>query len=154
MAVREPSAAEDVTQETFVRAFIHLDQYDDGRPFYPWLAAIAVRLSQNWLHAHGRTARREGTHIGAIGEPAVAADPLPALVADEARGELWCAVEALSSGERTAVALYYRDELSVKDIALALGVSAGTIKTLLFRARRHLRIALTARQPLRKDVRP
>ena len=35
--------------------------------------------------------------------------------------------------------LYYRDEMAVRDIARALGVTSGTIKTLLFRARRHLR---------------
>ncbi len=35
--------------------------------------------------------------------------------------------------------LYYRDEMAVRDVALALGVTTGTIKTLLFRARRHLR---------------
>jgi DNA-directed RNA polymerase specialized sigma24 family protein len=42
-------------------------------------------------------------------------------------------------GQRTAVILYYRDELPVRDIAHALGVTTGTVKTLLFRARRHLR---------------
>ena len=45
----------------------------------------------------------------------------------------------VASGERTAVVLYYRDQLPVRDIARALGVTTGTIKTLLFRARRHLR---------------
>jgi len=52
---------------------------------------------------------------------------------------LWQSVAALPSGERTAVMLYYRDEMAVGDIARALGVTTGTIKTLLFRARRHLR---------------
>jgi RNA polymerase sigma-70 factor (ECF subfamily) len=52
---------------------------------------------------------------------------------------LWRSVAALPSGERTAAFLYYRDELSVREIALALGVTPGTIKTLLFRARRRLR---------------
>jgi len=53
-------------------------------------------------------------------------------------------VSALTSGERTAVILYYRDEMSVRDIARALGVTTGIIKTLLFRARRHLRERLQA----------
>jgi RNA polymerase sigma-70 factor (ECF subfamily) len=48
-------------------------------------------------------------------------------------------VAALSSGERTTLTLYYRDGLPVGDIARALGVTDGTVKTLLFRARRHLR---------------
>jgi RNA polymerase sigma-70 factor (ECF subfamily) len=74
-----------------------------------------------------------------VEEPADCADALAALIADERGRRLWQAVSALPSGERTAVILYYRDELAVGDIARALGVTAGTIKTLLFRARRHLR---------------
>jgi RNA polymerase sigma-70 factor (ECF subfamily) len=139
MMVRQPSAAEEVTQDAFVRAYTHLDRYDERRPFYPWLASIAVRLAQNWLRRHGRTVRREGTPLDSAEEPADSADALAALIADERGRRLWQAVSALPSGERTAVILYYRDELAVGDIARALGVTTGTIKTLLFRARRHLR---------------
>lgn len=55
---------------------------------------------------------------------------------------MWQAVSALPSGERTAVILHYRQGLSVAEIAAALGVTAGTIKTQLFRARRNLRMKL------------
>ena len=48
-------------------------------------------------------------------------------------------MSALPSGERTAVILYYRQGMSVREIAAALGVTGGTIKTFLFRARRRLR---------------
>ena len=139
MMVREPGGAEEVTQDAFVRACIHLGQYDDGRPFYPWLAAIAVRLAQNWLRRHGRTVRREGTALETAIEPGASPVALTGLIADERSRGLWRAVAALPSGERTAVILYYRDEMAVSDIARALGVTTGTIKTLLFRARRHLR---------------
>ena len=140
MMVRLPAAAEDVTQDAFVRAYTHLDYYDVQRPFYPWLAAIAVRLAQNRLRQHGRTAKREGAPLDEVTEPAaVEADALEILISDEGSRRLWRAVAALPSGERTAVILYYRDEMAVGDIAAALGVTRGTIKTLLFRARRHLR---------------
>lgn len=139
MMVRRQPAAEEVTQDAFVRAFVHIAQYDDERPFYPWLAAIAVRLSQNWLYRHARTMNREGSALDAASEPAAAPQALSGLIAEERDRQIWSAVAALSSGERTAVILHYREELSVRDIALALGVTAGTVKTLLFRARRHLR---------------
>lgn len=139
MMVREPAAAEEVTQDALVRACTHLDRYDETRPFYPWLGAIAVRLAQNWLRQHGRTVRREGTSLGDTMEPGAPPAALEALIADQRSRELWRVVAALSSGERTAVMLYYRDEMSVAEIARALGVTAGTVKTLLFRARRHLR---------------
>ena len=144
MMVREPAGAEEVTQDAFVRACTHLDHYDERRPFYPWLASIAVRLAQNWLRHHGRTVRREGASLEMAVEPAAGAGALTGLIDNERSRRLWRAVAALSSGERTAVMLYYRDELPVRDIAQALGVTTGTIKTLLFRARRHLRERIEA----------
>ena len=152
MMVREPAAAEEIAQDAFVRAYLHLDQYDDGRPFYPWLATIAVRLSQNWLRAHGRSVHREGTALDGAPEPAQPAPALEGLIEDEQSRRLWRAVAALSSGERTAVMLYYREEMPVRDIAQALGVTTGTIKTLLFRARRHLRSHLDVTTVRREDL--
>ena len=66
------------------------------------------------------------------------------MIADESSLRLWEAVAALPSGERSAVVLYYREGMAVRDIARALGVTTGTIKTLLFRARKHLRVRLDA----------
>jgi RNA polymerase sigma-70 factor (ECF subfamily) len=139
MMVREPSGAEEAPQDAFVRAFTQIHQYEDQRPFHPWLASIAVRLAQNWLRRHGRTARREGTSLESAEEPGATAAALTKLIADEQSRGLWQAVTALPSGERTAVILYYRDEMAVRDVAGALGVTTGTVKTRLFRARRHLR---------------
>ena len=139
MMVRQPAGAEEVTQDAFVRAYTHIDSYDDHQPFYPWLATIAVRLAQNWLRLNGRTVRREGASLESAREPGASAEALTALIANERDRRLWQAVASLSSGERTAVFLYYRDEMALRDIARALGVTTGTIKTLLFRARRHLR---------------
>ena len=144
MMVRRPTAADEVTQDAFVRAYMHIDQYDERRAFYPWLAAIAVRLSQNWLHRQARTADREGVALEDAPEPASDARALNGLIADERDREIWGAVAALPSGERTAVILYYREEMAVRDIAHALGVTVGTVKTLLFRTRQHLRQRLQA----------
>ena len=141
--VRDRAAAEEVTQDAFVRAYSRLDRYDDRQPFYPWLATIAVRLAQNQLHRQGRTQQREGTPLDAVPEPGTAPSSLTALIADERGQRLRRAVTALSSGERTAVMLHYQDGLPVREIARALGVTSGTIKTLLFRARRHLRERLS-----------
>jgi len=146
MMVRHPAGAEEVTQDAFVRAFTHLDHYDDRRPFYPWLASIAVRLAQNWLRRRGRTVRRECDGLETAREPGAAPEALTGLIASERSREVWEAVATLPSGERTAVMLYYRDEMTVSDIARALGVTIGTIKTLLFRARRHLRETIPYRE--------
>ena len=144
MVLRSPAAAEDVTQDAFVRAFRNLDRYDDARPFYPWVAAIAIRLAHNRLRQHGRTMRREGTPIDEAPAPAAAPVALDALIASERTRNVWAMVASLPARERAAVVLHYRDGLPVRDVAVALGVTDGTIKTMLFRARRHMRERLTA----------
>jgi RNA polymerase sigma-70 factor (ECF subfamily) len=58
MVVRQPSDAEEITQDAFVRAYTVLDRYDDQRPFYPWLASIAIRLAQNRVRDRSRLLRR------------------------------------------------------------------------------------------------
>jgi RNA polymerase sigma-70 factor, ECF subfamily len=143
MMTRDPAGAEEIAQDAFVRAFLHLNGYDDARPFYPWLSTIAVRLAQNWLVRRTRVSSREGAELDSD-HAAVAGrnDPLADLMADERDRHLWQSVAALPSGERTAVILYYRQDMSVGEIAAALGVTGGTVKTLLFRARRRLRHTL------------
>jgi RNA polymerase sigma-70 factor, ECF subfamily len=143
MMTRDPSGAEEVAQDAFVRAFLHLAAYDPRRPFYPWLSTIAVRLAQNWLVRRSRVSTREGTPLDPdVDAAAPVPDPLAELIGDEQDRRLWRMVAALPSGERTAAILYYREDFSVKEIAHALGVTDGTIKTLLFRARGRLRQAL------------
>ena len=140
MMTREPASAEDVVQDGFVRAFLHLDAYDATRPFYPWISTIIVRLAQNRLVQRSRTRLREGTELDAETDaPTPGADPLAELITDERDRRLWDAVAALSSGGGTAVILFYRQGMGVNDIASAVGVSAGTVKTLLFRGRQKLR---------------
>jgi RNA polymerase sigma-70 factor (ECF subfamily) len=148
MILRNREGADDVTQDAFVRAFERLDLYDVRRPFYPWLATITVRLSRNWLARHSPGARRETPiqpESGAYASAAPAA--LDVLVAEDEGRHLWRLVERLPLGERTAVVLHYRQELSVSEVASAIGVTAGTVKTLLFRARQHLRASLADATP-------
>ncbi|RPH99262.1 MAG: sigma-70 family RNA polymerase sigma factor [Zetaproteobacteria bacterium] len=140
MMTRDPSGAEEVVQDAFVRAFANLDAYDARRPFYPWISTIAVRLAQNWLVQRSRRHTREGAELGSEHDaPSGGADPLADMIADERDRRLWRSVAALPSGERTAMILYYRQDMSVGEIASAIGVSSGTIKTLLFRGRQRLR---------------
>lgn len=143
MMTRDPSGAEEIAQDAFVRAFVHLDRYDDARPFYPWISTIAVRLAQNWLVRRTLAGAREGTELDPdLTIAADRVDSLAALITDDRDRRLWHSVSALPSGERTVVILYYRQDMSVRDIASALGVTSGTVKTLLFRARRRLRHTL------------
>jgi RNA polymerase sigma-70 factor (ECF subfamily) len=153
MTVRDRALAEEVTQDTFVRAFTHLDMYDERRPFYPWIATIAIRLAQNQLVARGRVTRRESRPLDKVPEPQTDARGAAGLIETERRRALWTAVAALPPGERISVALYYRDNLAVGEIARTLGVTAGTVKTWLFRARRRLRERLQSIAPRQETFR-
>lgn len=154
MVTRDPAAAEEIAQDAFVRAYMKLDHYDASRPFYPWLSTIAVRLAQNWLVSRTRQA---GRHAGIDDDHPVedqgTVDGLERLLTDERDRALWRAVAQLSSGQRTAALLFYRQGLSIDEVAAALGVSGGTVKTLLFRARQRLRALLTAEEGSSHDER-
>jgi RNA polymerase sigma-70 factor (ECF subfamily) len=142
MMTRDPTGAEEVAQEALVRAFERLHLYDERRPFSPWMATITVRTAQNWMAKRSRMTAREGDALSPDVAATGHADPLEALIVDEGDRQLWRAVSALSAGQRTVVMLRYRQDMSIQEIASALGVTAGTVKTLLFRARQRLRVAL------------
>lgn len=122
--------AEDVAQETFVRAYDHLDRYDPARPFATWLFAIGKNVAAN--HAIARTrrdAREQGAVAGAAGETGPA---------DEA-GELWRrAAQVLRPDAYRILWLRYAQGLTVREIAGEVGRSAVAIKVMMFRARRRL----------------
>lgn len=158
MMTRDRSTAEEVTQDAFLNAFRHLDRYDRSRPLHPWLASITVRLAQTWLRRQGSRPRLAGPQD----EPAAhdledrsVARPEEVLIADEQQRALWSQVAALSSGERAAVLLHYQQQCSVEEVARQLGVVSGTVKTLLFRARKKLRERLKPHpEPAIRQVTP
>jgi RNA polymerase sigma-70 factor (ECF subfamily) len=138
--LKDRTAAEEVTQEAFIRAYRYLGSYDVDRPFYPWLARIAFRLAQTYRSRH----RSDELPLTAeLDTPAGTVNALEDLIRNEQSRALWQEVFDLPAGERAAVVLFYQQELSVRQVAEALGVTSGTIKTFLFRARRHLRQRLT-----------
>lgn len=142
MTVRDRAGAEDVVQEAFVRAYAYLHRYDRRRPFYPWLATIAVRLGREWLRGGGREVSLEGSDIPVESRLGATTDLLGDLIDDQRSRDLWQSVVALPRGERMAVLFYYRQEMRLVEVAEVLGVSTGTVKTLLYRARKKLRRAV------------
>jgi RNA polymerase sigma-70 factor (ECF subfamily) len=140
MVVRDRAGAEDVVQETFVRAYHHLHRYEPARSFYPWIATIAARLALNWRRSRARLVFQEPD--ASRSDMASALDVLGESIEEEGARALWKAVNTLSPGERTAVLLFYKQDMSIADVAQVLGVTAGSVKTLLFRAREKLRKTL------------
>lgn len=134
--------AEDVAQETFVRAYVKLEQFEDGRPLRPWLLAIAANLTRNRRRSQGRYWAALQRWWRRVGEED-AVEPAPAHHADiDARWQadrLWKAVQRLSPDHQQAVYLRYFLDLSEEQMAAAMDVAQGTVKSRLYRARQALR---------------
>jgi RNA polymerase sigma-70 factor, ECF subfamily len=143
--LRGRQAAEELAQDVFVRAYERLHTFDVRQPMKPWLVKIAYRLAQQrWRTQERQSARQEAA---ATMRKQRGDDPGPAdrLLVDEQSQLLWQAVCELSMAQRTAVVLYYRENLTVSDVAAAMGVSPGTVKTHLFRARAQIQANLQAK---------
>lgn len=128
--------AEDLLQETFVRAYVNLHRYRPRWRFATWLFTIARRVSINYRRRPVPVVDHEALSLAEAGGPT----PLGAMVADEDRRSLWGMVaNVLGQEELTAVWLYYVEEMPTREIAAVLERSWVSVKTMLYRARRKLR---------------
>jgi RNA polymerase sigma factor (sigma-70 family) len=142
------SAADDVVAETFLVAFEKRQGYDPDWPdARPWLFGIASNLLRRrrrdevrMLRAYARTGIDPVTDIGA--------DQVAARVdAEAARRRLADALAKLAQGDRDVLLLFAWAALSYDEIAQALGIPIGTVRSRLHRARRQVRAALGADDP-------
>jgi RNA polymerase sigma-70 factor, ECF subfamily len=124
--------AEDVAQETFLRALRGLAQFDLGRAFEPWLLTIAANRCRTALAARGR--RRQVVELHeTLADPA--ADILSARQLEE---ELHLALGRMRTEYRMALVLFHDEERSYAEMAEILDRPVGTIKTWVHRARQEL----------------
>lgn len=124
--------AEDLTQETFIRAWKKIKRYDPQWRFSTWLFTIGARLAANHLRAKARRVVRESR------EPVADAsqDPANAAAAHDEASQLWAvAHKTLSPDQYAAVWLHYVEQMSTEEISHILDKSASTIRVMLFRAR-------------------
>jgi len=130
--VRDPGAAEDLTVETFWRIYRARSRFDPRRGFGPWARRIATNLALDHL-----SARRNETSLE-DGFQFPCSPPDPAIGAD-VRDKVAAAFGRLPVKLRAAATLAMVEETPYGDIAEALGVSIGTVKSRVFRAVRLLR---------------
>lgn len=130
----DPAEADDVAQETFVRAYLHLEQYDESRPLRPWLLQICANLARNRYRSLGRylEALRRFWH-SQLNEDHLDDGLQPPSQA------LWQAVRRLNHDYQVTVYLRYFLELSEAEVAAALQIPPGTVKSRLHRAMKQLR---------------
>lgn len=150
---RRHEVADDVSQETFLRAYRSLDRFELGRPLGPWLVKIAVNLSINYLNGAARReqsmytedcpdgpadlARREDP-----GRERIESNPMRRLLSNELTRALAAALEKLTPEHRAVFQLKVDEGLRYDEIAETLGISRGTVMSRLFRARAQLKTML------------
>lgn len=130
--------AEDVTQETLVRAVRHLRQWDKVRPLKPWILTIAVNRCRTHLSRRNVRVR--------IVESSIDPPGVKCRVGGfDLAEELQLALNQLREEYRTCFLLFHQQELSIQEVADTMNCPEGTIKTWLHRARRELAELLRAR---------
>ena len=152
-------AAEDLTQETMIRAQHALPLLSDPGRFSGWLHGIAINLARSWwrrqfreplsLDRLAKTDTRDGAaHIaqGAVGAAGgvslVMLGPEEVVVEAERAARVRQAVASLPPALGRTVALHYLDGYSCAEIAAALRVPVSTVKTRLYKSRGRLRLVL------------
>ncbi|MCX6951237.1 MAG: sigma-70 family RNA polymerase sigma factor [Verrucomicrobia bacterium] len=130
---RQRQDAEDLTQQTFLKAYQHLGRFDGSRPLINWLLTIARNSTLN----HFRSAKKWEE----LPESAAAAEPSPAHAAEhrDRRDHLWARARAvLSQREFEVLWLRFGEDLTVEETARVVGLTQTHVKVLVFRARRAL----------------
>ncbi|HYS53740.1 MAG TPA: sigma-70 family RNA polymerase sigma factor [Thermoanaerobaculia bacterium] len=137
--------ADDVVQETFLRAYRQLDRFEERANFGTWLHRIAINCALDLLRSRGRIDRHYG------GDPeeaemtgAASTDPQQdrLLLSAELRDQVAAAMERLSGNERTAFILRHFEGMPVEEIGKTLGIQVNAAKHTIFRAVRKLRESL------------
>lgn len=138
---RDAEAAADAAQEAFVKAYRALDRFRPDAPFRPWLLRIVANEAINRAkaaarHAHADLALAEN----APSDPG--ASPEAQALASERREMVVRALNAMHEEDRIVIAYRYFFDLSEAEMAEALGVARGTVKSRLSRAMSRLREVL------------
>lgn len=133
----EPQGAEDMAQETFIRAYERLETFDLERPFGPWIRRVAANLCYNALRANVPVE----VPLDEERDPDLARprwNPEREQLRSERAGWVAEAIRALPPHYRAVIELRHYQELSYKEISRALGMTMSEVKTNLYRARNRL----------------
>jgi RNA polymerase sigma-70 factor (ECF subfamily) len=147
--------AEDVVQESFLRAYRQLGKFDERASFGTWLYRIAMNYSLDLVRSRRRRWELMAPTDAEAGDPVQAlpsGDPAPDRLAmsGEVRERVAEAMNELSASERTAFTLRHFEGMCIEEVSRVLGCQPGAAKHSVFRAVRKLRRAL---EPLVSPVR-
>ena len=132
---------EDVTQETFIKAYLNCDKLKKDEQFRYWLYRILNRTA--WQVAKKHAKERPEERILELADTSTADSPAVKVLQDEQERAIAEAIHSLEYKQRTTVILYYYNGLGTKEIARVMECMEGTVKSRLFTARKNLRTLLS-----------
>jgi RNA polymerase sigma factor (sigma-70 family) len=141
-ALGDQGLAEDAAQEAALQALLGLDRLERPERFGAWLGGIGLNVCRRWR----RDQAREDWGLAALTGGRAVPDPAPAELAEaaEAARRVRGAVGRLPAGQRAAVVLFYLVGMAHREVAAALGIGVGAVKTRLHKGRAALRSELAA----------
>ena len=138
----DPHEAQDIAQDTFVRAYRSLHQFQGDSSFFSWLYRIAINTSKNHITAMGRRPPRQDFVLD-DSETFVAhenlndlATPDRLIACDKLHQAIRVALESLPEESRSALTLHEMEGLSYEEVAQTLDIPIGTVRSRISRARR------------------
>jgi RNA polymerase sigma-70 factor, ECF subfamily len=138
---RNTADAEDATQETFIKAYRGLKHFRCESAFYTWLYRIASNCARNLLKVRARDLLHGSVDFpddNATHPPTRLQEletPEELMLTDDIRATVNAILERLSEEHRTVITLREINGLSYQDIAAAMSISVGTVRSRVFRAR-------------------
>ena len=139
--------AQDLAQETFIRAYVNLDQLRDPERFAAWLRRVAFSVSMNWLKSFRPELFRQlvgRVDLEALEIPDFLPGPVEVLEKRELAEAVRRAIASLPPKYRLPLAMFHLDGLSYQRVADFLDIPLGIAKVLIHRARRKLKALLPA----------
>ena len=142
--LRDPAGVDEVVQDAFLKAFLHLPSFREDLFFELWFTRILVNACLDRLKAETRRARwLVPTHgresLVTEGPPSSEPSPEATLLAKERRTRLETAIDRLPARQRSAVILCHLEGRSAREVSAIMGLNESTVRVHLFRAVRKLR---------------
>jgi RNA polymerase sigma factor (sigma-70 family) len=123
----------DIANDAFLKVFLHIDQYDHTRPFKPWFRQILVYTAINYVK------KKHGVKMQELKQSELDLPDTDRILARIGFEELLRMVSSLSTAYRTVFNMFVIDGFSHEEIAERLGITTGTSKSNLSKARENLR---------------
>lgn len=139
LITRDEHEAADAAQDAFLRAYRAIGSFEPGKPFRPWLMRIVTNLALNQVQASARHAKLDELYLREMTVSDDSPSPERAAVERERGERLMQAVGRLSNEEKALISLRYFLELPEVEVAEALNVPQGTVKSRLHRTLAKLR---------------